>query len=136
MTILTAARNTPRRENAEIEEHLLRGGLRIFPGAIVCIDADGWAVPGREAAGLVTLGRAEHGASAAYDGERTIRTRRGVMRCANADGVDRLSRGAVGSQCYVLDDQTVAATDGGGARSAAGQVRDVDAEGVWIDIGR
>lgn len=56
------------------------------------------------------------------------------MSYANAAGADRIDRTAIGKMAYILDDQTVALTDGGGARSVAGRVRDVDATSVWIDF--
>jgi hypothetical protein len=40
----------------------------------------------------------------------------------------------VGKQCYLVDDQTVAKTDGTNTRSPAGFVRDVDADGVWVEF--
>lgn len=42
---------------------------------------------------------------------------------------------AVDATAYILDDQTVVATDGGSARSAAGKVHQIDADGVYIRAG-
>jgi len=41
----------------------------------------------------------------------------------------------IGTYCYIVDDQTVAKTDGTATRSSAGKVFDVDAQGVWVEIG-
>jgi hypothetical protein len=38
----------------------------------------------------------------------------------------------VGKPCYIADDHTVAKTASG--KSAAGIVRDVDADGVWVEF--
>ena len=40
----------------------------------------------------------------------------------------------MGSDCYIVDDQTVAKTNGGATRCVAGKVWDVDAEGVWVEF--
>lgn len=133
MAFLTAVRNTKRRDDASIEEHPVKGGSTIYAGGLVCLDA-GWAVPGRSAVGLVTLGRAEHRATSVLDGDETVRIRRGVFSYANSPGADQIGRAAIGKPAFVVDDQTVALTDGGAARSVAGRVRDVDARGVWIEI--
>jgi hypothetical protein len=57
---------------------------------------------------------------------------------ATATGLQGIGLGNVGKPCYMVDDQTVAKTDGttGGAatRSPAGWVRDVDADGVWVEF--
>ena len=37
--------------------------------------------------------------------------------------------------CYIVDDQTVAKTDGSSARSKAGTIVNVDDQGVWVRIG-
>ncbi|MNU06383.1 hypothetical protein D3C72_2515570 [compost metagenome] len=34
---------------------------------------------------------------------------------------------------YIVDDQTLAATDGTGTRSAAGRIVGIDTDGVWIE---
>jgi len=132
MAKLTSDRNTQRWANDDIEEHPVKGGVTIFGGALVCLDAAGWAVPGRVGTGLVALGRAEHRAAPMVDGAERVRIRRGVMRYANSAGADRIDRTAIGKPAFIVDDQTVALMDGAGGRSIAGTVRDVEPQGVWI----
>lgn len=134
MTALTAGRNTPRRENNDVEAHPLKGGVTIYPGALVVLDAAGWAMPGAAGVGLVAVGRAEAGAVAANNGDAIVRTRRGIFRFANSGGGDAITRAEIGDTAYVVDDQTVAKTSNSGARSVAGVIRDVDAQGVWVQI--
>ena len=38
----------------------------------------------------------------------------------------------IDASAYIVDDETVAKTDGGGTRSIAGTIKQVDAAGVWI----
>ena len=40
----------------------------------------------------------------------------------------------IGKDCFIVDDQTVAKTNGANTRSRAGKVFDVDADGVWVDF--
>ena len=49
---------------------------------------------------------------------------------------DAITAAQIGSACYIVDDQTVAKTSDNGSRSRAGQVIDVDAQGVWVQVGR
>ena len=42
----------------------------------------------------------------------------------------------MGSDCYIVDDQTVAKTNGTNTRSVAGKIIAVDADGVWVKIGQ
>lgn len=132
MAALTSDRNTPIRDGA-LFQHPVAAGAKIFAGALVVLDANGYAAPGSVAVGLKAAGRAEEQVdnSAGADGDENVKVRRGVFRFANDGSIDRSH---IGGQAYIVDDQTVAATDGAGTRSAAGTIRDVDAQGVWVEI--
>lgn len=134
MTALTQDRNTPRAEG-DIFTHPVAASARIFIGALVVLDANGFAAPGSTATGLTALGvawsRADNSDGA--DGDASVRVRRGTFRFVN-DGADPVDRTHIGGPAYIVDDQTVAATDGAGTRSPAGTIRDLDAQGVWVEI--
>ncbi|MES2754886.1 MAG: hypothetical protein V4659_09500 [Pseudomonadota bacterium] len=134
MAALAADRNTPRAEG-EVEGHPVKGATRIFAGALVCLDAAGWAVPGATAATLTALGRAEAGANnaAGTNGDVLANVRRGTFRWGNSAAGDAITRADIGKPAYVVDDQTVAKTTGGATRSLAGTIRNVDAQGVWVE---
>jgi hypothetical protein len=68
------------------------------------------------------------------DGAATVTVRRGIFPFANSANADAISRANIGATVYVVDDQTVALTNGTNTRSAAGRVYDVDADGVWVEI--
>lgn len=133
MVALTAGRNTPARYDG-IEHHPVKGGVTIYAGAQVVLDAAGWAMPGQPGVGLIAVGRAEHAATAATNGERNVRVRRGCFQFANSASADAITRAEIGDPAYVVDDQTVAKTNGSGTRSQAGIIRDVDAQGVWVQF--
>jgi hypothetical protein len=62
-----------------------------------------------------------------------VRTRKGVFRFKNS-GADPIDRSHIEGTAYIVDDETVAATNGTNTRSAAGKIVDLDAAGVWVEI--
>lgn len=133
MAALTADRNTPRRERG-IESHPVKGATTIHAGALVCLDATGQLVPGALATGLIARGRAdEKVANDGADGAVRCNVRQGIFRWNNSAAADAITRAEIGDLAYIVDDQTVAKTNGTNTRSAAGTIRDVDAQGVWVE---
>ncbi|MDP2168399.1 MAG: hypothetical protein Q8J64_08730 [Thermodesulfovibrionales bacterium] len=133
MAALTADRNTPKREG-DIISMPVAASKKLYAGGLVARNANGYATPGATATGLIGLGRAEAQAdnSAGANGDISVDVRKGVFRFANSSGADTLTRADMGADCYIVDDQTVAKTDGTGTRSVAGKVFDVDPDGVWV----
>ena len=133
MAALTKDRNTPAR-SGDVSQPGVKGATEIFAGSLVAMDANGYAVPGATATTLKGLGRAEEHVdnSAGADGDLTVRVGRGIYRFANSASTDAITFSEVGDDCYIVDDQTVAKTDGTGTRSVAGKIHDVDADGVWV----
>lgn len=133
MTALTKDRSTTER-NGDFYVFNVKAGAKIYAGSIVVLDA-GNAKPGVTAAGLVAVGRAEETVdnTGGANGAKTVKVKRGVYRFENA-AADLVAAANIGSPCYVVDDQTVAATHAGNTRSAAGIVRDVDDAGVWVEF--
>ena len=67
-------------------------------------------------------------------GDLTVDYRPGVYRFANSSGADAIAKADIGAKCFIVDDQTVAKTDGTGTRSPAGIIDGVDANGVWVRL--
>jgi len=132
MAALDQDRNTPARDGSVLSIPVA-GAKKIYAGALVARDASGYATPAAAATTLMGLGRAEAQAdnSSGSDGAVNVQVRKGVFRFAN-DGTDTVSRSHIGQDCYMVDDQSVASNDGTGTRSVAGEVFDVDSEGVWV----
>lgn len=135
MAALTQDRNTVRRDGLLIEPPVA-GGARIFTGALVAINAAGLAVPGSTSATLVGAGSALAPADNTLGAAGALRVRldRRPARFANSAAADAITLADLGRDCFIVDDQTVAKTNGAGARSRAGRVFDVDADGVWVDF--
>lgn len=129
---LAKDRNTPRREGSTISIGVA-AAKKIYAGALVALDASGYATPGAVATTLKGLGRAEEMAdnTTGANGAKVVSVAKGVFRFAN-HGTDTVTAAHIGSSCYIVDDETVASTNGTGTRSVAGTVFDVDADGVWV----
>ena len=113
----------------------VKASTTIYQGAIVAIDADGFAVPGKKATGLKTVGRAEVTVeNSGTDGEAVVRVKRGVFVFENtATSGNKLTAADVLGPCYIEDDQTVTKLATGA--SIAGLVIRVDDEGVAVEMG-
>ena len=131
---LTADRNTPRQEPGVRQQ--MMAAVKIFAGALVMRNSSGYLTKGAAATGLVGVGRAEEQVdnSGGSAGDRSVRVRPGVFRFDNSTSTDAITIAQIGKPCYAVDDSKVAKTDGGGARSIAGFVADVDELGVWVEF--
>lgn len=133
MAALTKGRDTQAR-TGDVSEWPVKGAAKIYAGALVAIDSSGRAVPMTTATGLIGGGRAETPAdnSAGSDGDIRVRVGRGIYKYQNSASTDLITRADIGSDCYGVDDQTVAKTNGTNTRSKAGKIHDVDSDGVWV----
>jgi len=106
----------------------LKGSTTFYTGAL-CVLENGYAVPGKTGLGLIPLGQIEEKiVTAAGDGARRARFRRGPLHLENSAGGDAIAATDEGKPCYIVDDQTVALTDGNGTRSRAGTIMGLDAD--------
>ncbi|MQP64720.1 hypothetical protein GE253_05100 [Niveispirillum sp. SYP-B3756] len=135
---LTNDRDTVERRAPTIRDFGLAGGAVIHAGALAVLK-DGWVRPGFTGTGLVAAGRAESRVdnSGGADGDRRVKVKAGTFRfdSATAPAADAITAADIGKVAYIVDDHTVARTDGAGTRSPAGLIWDVDASGVWVRIG-
>ena len=97
-------------------------------------NAAGFLVAATAVTGLIGAGCAQERVdnTAGGNGAATVTFRPGIFRFQNAGGADLLTDADIGAPCYAVDDQTVAKTDGSGARSVAGSVESVDDVGVFV----
>jgi hypothetical protein len=135
MAALTTKRDTPERAGLDRSFGVAANAV-IYQGALVALNASGFAVPGSVSTTQTAAGRAEESVTGtATAGEARVRVSAGVFRWANATASDLITIADIGKDCFILDDQTVARTDGTGTRSRAGVVVDVDTLGVWVRTG-
>lgn len=129
---LTQDRNTPMKAT-EVLVVPVAANVRIFAGSLVVASATGFAAPGSTALGLAYLGRAEvtvdnRGGSA---GAAEVEIRHGKAFSWGNDGT--VTQAHLFKTAYIVDDETVAAADAGGTRSAAGRIVGIDTNGVWVE---
>lgn len=136
MTALTKDRATPIRSGASYS-FPVAAAVVCYAGAIAVLDAAGHCKPAVAATGLIAVGRfEEHMDNAAgAAGDEIVEVLPGIFRYANSGGADEITAAEIGDSCWLVDDQTVAATDAAATRSVAGTVMDVDGNGVWVRIG-
>ena len=133
MTAQTLGRGTPKRDGSDFVDPV-KAATTIYQGSLVCLDAAGWAVPGSISATLIARGVAKATVvNPGANGALSIETERGqAYRFANSAAADLIARTEIGKDVFIVDDQTVAKTNGGATRSIAGKCVDVDANGVWV----
>ena len=133
MVALTESRMTKKRENL-VFSRPVAATKKIFEGALVCLSATGYATPGAAATTLKADGRAKTTVdnTAGADGALKVEVEKGTFQFANSAAGDAITIADIGNDCYVVDDQTVAKTNGTNTRSVAGKIVDVDAQGVWV----
>lgn len=136
MAALSADRNTPEAAG-DVQSYPVKAATVIYGGAFVALDASGNAQGGATATTLIAAGRAEERVdnSAGAAGAKSVRVRRGVFRWNNSAAGDAITAAEIGDDCYIVDDNTVAKTNGGATRSVAGKIVQVDAKGVWVRTG-
>ena len=110
MAKLTDVRDTPEIANgAKVVAVPVKGGTTIYQGALVALDASGYAIPGKKAESLTAVGRAEETVTnTGADGELVIRVARGVFVFDNtATAANKITAAHVLKPCYMEDDHTV-----------------------------
>lgn len=132
--MLSEDRNTPHRE-ADLVSDPVAADEEIFAGGLVALNGSGYLVAGNEATGLTYRGRADEYVdnTGGADGDTHCLVRRKVAFKFNNSGTDPVDQSHVGQSGYIVDDETVAATDGAGTRSPAGTILAVEGNGVWVE---
>lgn len=135
MSALTQDRNTAARDNVDFE-FPVAATTKLYAGAIACLNASGFLTKGAATTGLKTVGvtQALCDNAAGANGDKKAKVRRGCFKFGNSSSTDLIALADASADCYIVDDQTVAKTNGGATRSVAGKIRDVEADGVWVEI--
>jgi hypothetical protein len=130
---LAADRNTPMKD-AELVSVPVAANAVIYAGALVAANASGYAAPGSTATTLTYLGRSEEKVdnTGGSNGAKSALVRRGKAFKWKNSSSDAVTQADLGKTCYIVDDETVAKTNGTSSRSAAGIVLGVEADGVWV----
>lgn len=131
--VLASERGTKSRDGKTFARKVA-AGVVIYQGGLTCLTATGFATPGAVATTLTGEGMAlqtvDNSAGAA--GDLTVEVEKGCFQYKNSAAADAITIAEIGDDCYVVDDETVAKSNGGATRSIAGKIVDVDAQGVWV----
>lgn len=135
MTALAADRITPSKANSGDRAYSLKvaASTTIYRGALVAVNASGYAVPAAATAGLRVIGVAQSKVdnSTGSNGDKSVQVQDGIHFFKNDS--DAVAQADVGRHCYVQDDQTVQ-DENGGAPIVAGIVTAVETTGVWVKV--
>lgn len=113
--------------------HGMAASVTIYHGALVSVDTSGYARPARTSTtdrciGFNWVAKKVNGTTAGAT-KVEIRYDR-VLRCKNSSAGDLIAQKDVGADCYVVDDETVALTNGTNTRIRAGKIDHVAADGT------
>lgn len=112
----------------------VKANTKIFAGGLVMIDG-GYAVAGKKAVDLITIGRAEEDVdntgTGGTNGAKNVTIKRGAFKYDN-DTTNPVTQADIFKNCYVHDDETVSMLDTGA--SVAGKVIGLDDDEVIVEI--
>lgn len=103
-----------------------------YSGGVVAVHADGYAYVGTTATALKIPGVCafDLDTTGLADGAKDVLLTGGTIGdFENSANADLVAEDDIGKRCYLVDDETVALTDGSATRSDAGMVFDVNADG-------
>lgn len=108
----------------------------IHQGALVVIGADGYAKPAVTGTSLIAVGIARDtvDATGLANGAKGIEVEEMIADFANSAGGDAITIAELGKTVWIVDDQTVAKTSGGGTRSVAGYARKIEGGRIFVEI--
>jgi hypothetical protein len=135
MTALTSERNTTQlRGDTRVQP--VAAAVKVWKGGIVMRNAAGYVTKGATATGCIGIGRSEATVdnSAGAAGAASVEYRTGIFDFANSAAADAITQADIGKLCYIVDDQTVAKTNGSSTRSPAGIVDGIEGSKVWVRL--
>ncbi len=133
MTALTATRNT-RSQGVGLKHYPVAATTTIYKGGMVCIDADGYAVPAADTSGLsncIGVAHEDVDNSGGVDGDLNVRVELGRVHLLVATSI---TQAMVGDNMYVVDDQTFDDVDPGNSIRAGILMQFVSTTSGWILI--
>lgn len=140
MAALTADRDTPTSYSQRVKPLGVKANAIIFAGALVAVDATGFALPAADAAGMVVMGRATTKVdnTGGANGAKIVMVDVGVFSYNAAANLAASGRASQGASVEVVDDNTLGLAGDAGtvANIVAGKLEYVDADGLfWFAIG-
>lgn len=137
MAALTKDRNTKSKDIRRSIDVPVAATTTIYAGAMVAVNASGYLIPASDAAGITTVGVADHAAdnSAGANGDIFCRVRKGVFAFNTAGTV--VDQADAFLSVYVSDDNTVEKIAGVTNNIVAGTLDSLDPDDAtiaWVNI--
>lgn len=134
MGVLQDDKKLEYREGVEVAFPVDDGDI-IYAGALVCVNAAGFAVPGSDTAGLIFMGLARERVDN-HDGQdgdvSVLLRRRGLIAMEFATAI---SQANVGDNVFIVDDQTVDLAANVTNKIFCGIIAEyIDSAHAWVDI--
>lgn len=135
MTATTKDRDTLRR-TGDRRSFNLPAGSKVLAGTIACLDSSGNLVMGSTSTSQTAVGVFEATVdNTAGTAPVVVTVPTGIYGpFDNSTSTDLIEDKNIGGTCYIVDNQTVAKTNGTNTRSKAGVIHKVDSEGVWVQF--
>lgn len=119
----------------DVESFLVEDNVRIYKGALVCLNAAGYLVPAADSANFTLAGIAyeecDNTLTGHAQGGKSCRVQRGVIAKVVATSI---TQAMLGEMMYVVDDQTVDDAVGTNAIKAGTLVDYESATSGWIQL--
>ena len=132
---LTEGRNTAEVANgASVIAAPVAAATVIYEGSLVALDANGYAIPAKKAAGLIAVGRAEEfiDNKSGGNGDVTVAVKRGIFIWNNdPTKANEITDAHLMKDCYIVDDCTVTSLATGSSR--AGKIVGVYDDGIAVE---
>lgn len=134
MTALLADRHVKLADTG-VRAFPVAANVTIFFGSLVSIDTTGYARPARVSTTDKCVGYnwKEKVVNGPVAGAKTIEVRTDrIYYAINSAAADACASTDIGADCFIVDDQTVAKTNGTGTRVRAGKIDQVTSDGVGV----
>jgi hypothetical protein len=130
MAALAVDRIAPERDLRDTA-YPVAAAAKIYVGALVFLNATGFAEPASTAAGKIVAGvsRQQVDNTSGADGAVKVTVRRAAYKFINGDAI---AEADLGKLAYAVDDQTV--SKGAAGKSPVGVIVEVEADGVWVAV--
>jgi hypothetical protein len=130
----TLTQSTPRdTRKGEYYSYPVAAATTIYAGAIVALNATGYAVNATDTAGQIVVGVADDEIiNTGAAGDLFVRVRKGSFKLSNASAAQTIAIADVAKNCFVVDNDTVGVSSTNSV--IVGKVVQLDADGVWVQI--
>lgn len=136
MAAQTADRYLVRHDDPATGVHggTLKAAAKIFKGSLVVRDASGYLIKGSTSTTLIPMGVSPETVdnTSGANGDKSVTLMTGAFEFENSTAGDLIGLTEIGVDVYIVDDQTVAKTNGGSTRSRAGKCVGVTSAGKVV----